>query len=496
MTHAIHLLFTITTLILTQCEPITATPCTSAYLDLGTNIGVQLRKLFEPQLYRGAPMLALFDRCLGDAPKRLRRVCAFGFEANPIHTTRLRALQIAYRNAGWNVTVATETLVGDRDAVDVPFFDRGDVSHEHWGGSIFGETKHSQRSLLRQIDIAAFIEQRVREFGFPIALAKFDIEGSEFLVLPRLLERNLLCDNWLGTLTIEWHQTAVPPEQRAAAVEFHDSFAARLARQKCGIGHRPTRVVDFDDETYLHDSPAPLPTTALLMPGTGAVAVGVFVGASDEQRRLAVCQREKLLEDFPNVLLLADDGNREASIERIGGALPRELRSSIDASRKTLMVFVDLYQKFPDAEFFVVLGVDAKLFTDALLALLNERRRDNFAAGYVQQQGEAMFRGLVIMSSGALRRIVNRQVFLACILALEDRLFGTTDVNVTLSGNSFAAAVDRYVPFCASRFEFGPRVPLIDLHAVGFRSCAQSSTAVNNVTSMILSCHHADTCSS
>lgn len=495
MISAIQAIATMTALLMTHQTARIEAACTAAYLDLGTNIGVQLRKLFEPHLYRGAPMLALFDACLGPAPKRLRRVCAFGFEANPIHTKRLRALQSAYRNLGWNVTVATETLVGDREQVDVPFFDRGDVSHEHWGGSIFGESKHSQRSLLHQIDIAAFIELRVRELGFPIALAKFDIEGSEFLVLPHLLERNLLCDNWLGTLTIEWHQTAVPPEQRAAAVEFHDTFAARLARQSCPSGHRPTRVVDFDDETYLHDSPAPLPTTTLLMPGTTAVAIGVYVGASDDQRRLAVCQRDKLSEDFPNVLLLADDGDRQASIERIGGALPRELRSSTDASRKNLMVLVDLYQKFPDAAFFVVLGVDAKLFTDALLALLNERRRDDFVAGYVQQQGEAMFGGLVILSSGALRRIVSRQIFLSCILALEDRQFGT-NVDATLTKSQFTAAVDRYVPFCASQFEFGPRVPLIDLHAVGFRSCAQSSTTVTNVTSMILSCHHhVDTCS-
>ena len=39
--------------------------CDSVYLDVGTNIGVQLRKLYEPHKYPGAPVLRIFDEVFG-----------------------------------------------------------------------------------------------------------------------------------------------------------------------------------------------------------------------------------------------------------------------------------------------------------------------------------------------------------------------------------------------------------------------------------------------
>ena len=40
--------------------------CESVYLDVGTNIGVQLRKLFEPHRFEGAPVLPVFSAAFGD----------------------------------------------------------------------------------------------------------------------------------------------------------------------------------------------------------------------------------------------------------------------------------------------------------------------------------------------------------------------------------------------------------------------------------------------
>ena len=39
--------------------------CRHVYLDLGTNIGMQIRKLYEPELYPQSPMLPLFDKYFG-----------------------------------------------------------------------------------------------------------------------------------------------------------------------------------------------------------------------------------------------------------------------------------------------------------------------------------------------------------------------------------------------------------------------------------------------
>ena len=79
--------------------------CSGFYIDLGTNIGVQVRKLFEPGRYPGAAMAAKFDKFFG---ARRGHVCAIGLE-------RLRAQSTA---------LATPTTPGNRHDVgrqlDVP----------------------------------------------------------------------------------------------------------------------------------------------------------------------------------------------------------------------------------------------------------------------------------------------------------------------------------------------------------------------------------------
>ena len=57
--------------------------CDYLYFDLGSNIGVQIRKLFEPEKYPGAAVLPIFDQFFGPAESRRGSVCAFGFEVNP-----------------------------------------------------------------------------------------------------------------------------------------------------------------------------------------------------------------------------------------------------------------------------------------------------------------------------------------------------------------------------------------------------------------------------
>ena len=77
--------------------------CTAAYLDVGTNTGVQLRKLFEPHKYPGAPVLNIFETVFGGASRC--NVCAIGVEPNPRHAERLRTLQARLMAAGAPVLV-------------------------------------------------------------------------------------------------------------------------------------------------------------------------------------------------------------------------------------------------------------------------------------------------------------------------------------------------------------------------------------------------------
>jgi hypothetical protein len=60
--------------------------CSHVYLDLGTNTGIQLRKLFEPTTHGGGgeSIHPYFDQFFGKAEETngRRHVCAFGFEVS------------------------------------------------------------------------------------------------------------------------------------------------------------------------------------------------------------------------------------------------------------------------------------------------------------------------------------------------------------------------------------------------------------------------------
>ncbi|KAH3693858.1 hypothetical protein DPMN_081297 [Dreissena polymorpha] len=60
--------------------------CKYVYLDLGSNKGVQIRKLYEPWLYPGAAIIPFFDTLFGKITQYSRRgdVCSFGFEQRTI----------------------------------------------------------------------------------------------------------------------------------------------------------------------------------------------------------------------------------------------------------------------------------------------------------------------------------------------------------------------------------------------------------------------------
>ena len=85
--------------------------CQHAYLDLGANIGVQIRKLYQAELYPRAPALSLFNASFGPPPRC--RVCSIGVEPNPRHATRLSQLMERYQRAGVGVLVLNAAISDD-----------------------------------------------------------------------------------------------------------------------------------------------------------------------------------------------------------------------------------------------------------------------------------------------------------------------------------------------------------------------------------------------
>ncbi|UJR29995.1 hypothetical protein I4U23_017542 [Adineta vaga] len=67
--------------------------CRYVYIDMGTNIGIQIRKLYQPDLYPDAAVVPLFKEMFGNYSDE---VCSVGFEANPLHTSYLEEFENFY----------------------------------------------------------------------------------------------------------------------------------------------------------------------------------------------------------------------------------------------------------------------------------------------------------------------------------------------------------------------------------------------------------------
>ena len=181
--------------------------CEHIYLDCGTNIGVQIRKLFEPHKYdpRGdryyysRSATWWFERNFGKPPRSCR-VCAIGFEPNPVHAMRLELLQRTYRAGGAGVLIFHAALAED-DEHNLTFnpggkrygatLIEGKVMDEHNSGAY-----HCQSCKLYQVPSIrlATVLRRVQWWLGANAnttrsrvLMKLDVEGKEFDIFPDVL---------------------------------------------------------------------------------------------------------------------------------------------------------------------------------------------------------------------------------------------------------------------------------------------------------------------
>ena len=125
--------------------------CYHIYLDVGSNIGIQVRKLFEPGLYPNASVLEVFDTYFGPIDSKGQRqdtVCAVGFEPNPHHTLALKSIEEAHRACGWRTTFYTGVAAA-HDYGTIEFLSDNDPGNKEWGGSIVADQrKHKVRYTL------------------------------------------------------------------------------------------------------------------------------------------------------------------------------------------------------------------------------------------------------------------------------------------------------------------------------------------------------------
>jgi len=249
--------------------------CYHVYIDLGSNIGVQVRKLFEPRLYPEARVHPVFNSNFGAIEVRTNKsnnlsICAIGFEPNPSHKEYLKEIESSYNKCGWQVTFFTETAVSNR-AGTAAFYTDADKANLEWGSGILSpeinNIANKTSSNVKLIRLSHYLNDVVGKRKIPKintnspkpkVIMKMDVEGSEVDIIPDLLFNGGL--QFVNILMIEWHKRLeILPERRVAQellVEIMDRLN-RLANITNTKEH-DFKLVTVDDEKY-HNSRFKLP---------------------------------------------------------------------------------------------------------------------------------------------------------------------------------------------------------------------------------------------
>jgi hypothetical protein len=291
--------------------------CRHIYMDVGSNVGVQIRKLFEPSKYpKAVATHGVYQRFFGPPEERCG-VCAIGVEPNPHHSARLAALQQHLRAAGVGVlifSVAASAADGVAhlalqyaDRKD-PWQDLGASASEAWRGLRRAGNAKELTVPVRAVDLARLVHsvharltrQEANAGGGSSGnsgrrsasahhertrgklLMKLDIEGLEFAVLPAMIRSQAFCT--IDALRIEWHTRFWNAKVAAAAADARNLSLTRevgaraMVEMTEGIRSRVralvpatdcrTELIEADDESYMHDR-KPWPVEGSICTRTG-----------------------------------------------------------------------------------------------------------------------------------------------------------------------------------------------------------------------------------
>merc|ERR1712062_50331 len=240
--------------------------CYHVYLDVGTNVGIQIRKLYEPKLYPNAPIHSAFDKYFHRKEETLPYICVVGFEPNPKHEEWLINLQSPYKKCGWRTHVFTRGAVSNTEGYTY-FYSDNDFGNLEWGGTIIDPSSNQcghiregshQGYKVQLIRLSKFINEVVarrripsldpKVHGDPKVLMKLDIEGSEVEVVPDLLEQKSF--DHLDGCMIEFHIGIAKDESRKEATRLLQEAWTKWTQFYNLVNFHQIELLSLDDETF------------------------------------------------------------------------------------------------------------------------------------------------------------------------------------------------------------------------------------------------------
>jgi Methyltransferase FkbM domain len=278
--------------------------CHHVFLDVGANIGIHARFLFESELYPDAAALKWFDDAYGTSRDN-RDICVFAFEPNPKHTQRLHDLSEAYAAMGWRYIPimagvsdyeGTLEFVPSRDDLGRGFTARGSgQGNDKNKHMISVPVKRLASWLLDEID-GRLPPKKVYgsyQTSVPKVVMKLDIETLEYIVLPDLMLSGALC-TVVDAVYGEVHYQFFPLDFKENGLHFDKAvdakkyFLDQLQMLKVSRNCRATWSID-DDESYSYDG-QPLPNQK---PAGSKSRVGNKTAAVDKTPKLQVADTKK-----------------------------------------------------------------------------------------------------------------------------------------------------------------------------------------------------------
>jgi len=247
--------------------------CLHVFLDLGSNRGLQIRKLYEPHTFPLAPIQPLYQRFFGPTEERnLQEICSVSVEPNSKHASHLKKLSEAYATCGIKVLVY-EAGVGHKDmklrfapfnsllGAEVGHDGSARLIHDDESVEEFTETHFHDNVEVEEVEVmrfAKFVTDVVAKRKLPISakvvtprvVIKADIEGAELKIIPDMLITGAL--NNVDNLHMEWHGEASYRQGREPTMISKLAPAITAIAdltQREGIEHL-LEVEEMDDETY------------------------------------------------------------------------------------------------------------------------------------------------------------------------------------------------------------------------------------------------------
>jgi len=237
--------------------------CDKVFLDVGANIGMHARFLFQPDLYKPKhPYSEIFDTEFG--VKRTQdpwKLCVLAFEPNPKHRERHQKLATAYARQGWKYRVFYAAVRGftwpssEPDTLD--FYLNDNHTNNDWGFSI-GKI-NSDKTVLKvrvpTLDLSRFVFEHIAnaEIRPQRVLMKMDIEGSEYSVLSHMLATDSF--SHIDLLTIEFHSWTDGFNFKTGRIHISQDDTREFMAKFPALLHTlyNTTVKYVDDESFLFD---------------------------------------------------------------------------------------------------------------------------------------------------------------------------------------------------------------------------------------------------